>query len=125
MDEERKYKTYKLLRGVHSYKNASSDIVRATPGDRIPLTDGQAKAFADKVELVGESPPEVATVPTAPESISTAAAVDPGEVLEQLSEPEPEPESDSEVEGTTEVDSEVNAEVETESDSEDETESGE
>jgi uncharacterized cupin superfamily protein len=41
-------KTYKLLRGKHTYVNAQGQTVVARKGDSVPLTDNQLHAFKDK-----------------------------------------------------------------------------
>lgn len=48
VDASPSVKTYKLLRGKHSYINAKGEKVVARKGDSVPLTPKQLKVFGDK-----------------------------------------------------------------------------
>ncbi len=73
---------YKLVRGSHHYIDDSGEPVHAKPGDKIPLTKGQAKAFANKISPIGESVSQPETVPDPvpePKAEEKSSAVSHGE----------------------------------------------
>lgn len=118
-------KTYELQRGIHRYTNQAGILVIAKPGDRIPLTEGQAKAFADKVKLVGGSTTEMLSGAPAPESVAEPVEErppEPEEVEQPDLAPQPEAETAVEAETPTEVEPESETEPEAEPEIESETE---